>query len=417
MKGQILAVSTVLFGNQRNTDIGFAAQQTFAAGSTPKVVVVGDFNGDGKPDITVSDWDGSSVSVLLNATAATIAATSVAIAATAASKAEGQSGSTPFTFTVTRGGLTTGATSVNWAVTGSGASPANVADLAGGVLPSGVLSFAAGATSQTVTVNVAGDTAVEANEGFTVTLSKPSAGAIITTASAAGTILNDDTAGQIYVLTPVPVTIAAGIGNDLFIAKGSTLNSHDRIDGGGGYNQLQLSGSGSFDLAAPALFSNMQLILASEGQAAGGGTANGTQMIYLRDGLNVTLNVASGTPNPADPNPETVTIYGTADNSIINLGGGRDSVVLGSAGETVHGGTGAALVQATVATAGALVSGGSGKGTPEITDGGAATLTDATTSVTVKLDAATHLTLSKMGFPQWAAAAPTRSLRWRPVRP
>src|SRR5206468_734053 len=60
------------------------------------------------------------------------------IAATDASKAEGDSGTTPFTFTVTRSGLTTGTTTVNYSVTGSGSSPANATDF-GGSFPGGLL--------------------------------------------------------------------------------------------------------------------------------------------------------------------------------------------------------------------------------------------------------------------------------------
>ena len=119
---------------------------------------------------------------------------SLAIAAAAASKAEGNTGSTPFTFTVTRSGDTTGASSATYTVSGSGANPANAADF-GGAFPTGTVSFAAGQTSQLVTINVAGDTTVEANEGFTVTLSAPSAGTTITTAAATGVILDDDGAG------------------------------------------------------------------------------------------------------------------------------------------------------------------------------------------------------------------------------
>ena len=116
----------------------------------------------------------------------------LAIAATSASKAEGNSGSTPFTFTVTRAGTTTAASTVNWAVSGG---TATAADFTGGVLPGGSISFAVGETSKTITVNVAGDTAVEANETFNVVLSG-AAGATLTTASAAATILNDDAAAN-----------------------------------------------------------------------------------------------------------------------------------------------------------------------------------------------------------------------------
>ena len=68
----------------------------------------------------------------------------LAIAATSASKAEGNTGSTPFTFTVTRSGNLTVTSTVNWVV-GNGTT--TTADFAGGVLPNGSVSFAAGETS------------------------------------------------------------------------------------------------------------------------------------------------------------------------------------------------------------------------------------------------------------------------------
>jgi hypothetical protein len=135
------------------------------------------------------DYDGVAITI----------PTGLAIAATSANKNEGNSGTTPFTFTVTRSGNTTGANSVNWAVTGSGASPANATDF-GGSLPSGTVNFAATETSKVITVNVSGDTTVEPDEGFTVTLSGATGGATITTAKATGTIRNDD--------VPPPTTLA-----------------------------------------------------------------------------------------------------------------------------------------------------------------------------------------------------------------
>ena len=53
-----------------------------------------------------------------------------------AAKAEGHSGSTAFTFTVTRSGAVGQASTANWAVTGAGSAPASAADFAGNVLPS-----------------------------------------------------------------------------------------------------------------------------------------------------------------------------------------------------------------------------------------------------------------------------------------
>ena len=115
----------------------------------------------------------------------------LAIAATSATKLEGNTGTTAFTFTVTRSGNTANISSVSWAVTGSGTNQANAADFAGGVFPSGTLTFDAGITSGLITVNVQGDTAVEQDEQFTVTLSNP-VDAVISTATANVVILNDD---------------------------------------------------------------------------------------------------------------------------------------------------------------------------------------------------------------------------------
>ena len=120
-------------------------------------------------------------------------ATSYEIVATDAANPEGDSGTTPFEFTVTRSGDTTVSSEVDYTVTGSGADAADATDF-GGALPSGTVSFVAGEISKVITIDVSGDGDLEADEGFTVTLSNPSAGSEITTASAAGTIENDDAA-------------------------------------------------------------------------------------------------------------------------------------------------------------------------------------------------------------------------------
>ena len=46
----------------------FAAQQTFATGTSPHSVTVADVNGDGKPDLIVANNGANTVSVLLNTT-------------------------------------------------------------------------------------------------------------------------------------------------------------------------------------------------------------------------------------------------------------------------------------------------------------------------------------------------------------
>ncbi|MBM7066357.1 ExeM/NucH family extracellular endonuclease [Actibacterium sp. 188UL27-1] len=116
------------------------------------------------------------------------AGTTLTIAATDADKPEGDTGTTDFTFTVTRTGDTDAAGDVDFAVTST---QADAADF-GGPLPSGTVSFAAGETSKVITVSATGDTDAEADEAFTVTLSNATGGASITTAEATGTIRNDD---------------------------------------------------------------------------------------------------------------------------------------------------------------------------------------------------------------------------------
>ncbi len=122
----------------------------------------------------------------------------LSIARLRAARAEGHSGSTDFTFLISRTGTTTGTAAVDWAVTGGGISGTNAAaasDFAIGTLPSGSVSFAAGETSKPVTIQVKGDTGIELNESFTVTLGNAAQGTKLGTASATGLIWNDDTPG------------------------------------------------------------------------------------------------------------------------------------------------------------------------------------------------------------------------------
>src|SRR5207249_296578 len=93
----------------------------------------------------------------------------LAIAAVSGTQNEGHTGNTSFEFTVTRTGDVSVASSADFAVTGSGGNPANAADF-GGTLPSGTIYFAAGETTQTILVAVSGDSQLEPNEGFSISL-------------------------------------------------------------------------------------------------------------------------------------------------------------------------------------------------------------------------------------------------------
>lgn len=188
----------------------------FAASETSAIITInvsGDtqFEADEGFSVTLSNPSSGSIlgttaanGTILNDEAA------LAISVLNASRAEGQSGNTAFTFTVARSGNTSGATAVNFAVTGSGTNAANAADF-GGTLPSGLLSFAANEPSKTITVNVRGDTAVEEDETFSVTLSNPTNGVTLSAAEATGTILNDDASLSIVATNAIRVERNAGM--------------------------------------------------------------------------------------------------------------------------------------------------------------------------------------------------------------
>lgn len=105
------------------------------------------------------------------------------------SAAEGDAGTTTFTFTITRDGGSAGAATVDYTL---GFGTTDASDLVAGTALAGSVSFADGQTSTTITVEVVGDTDVEGDEDFTISLSNPTGGVAIADGVATGTITNDD---------------------------------------------------------------------------------------------------------------------------------------------------------------------------------------------------------------------------------
>ena len=268
---------------------------------------------------------------------------SVAIAATSAAKAEGNAGSTAFTFTVTRSGATGQGSSVGWSVTGSGASPASASDFTGGAFPSGYLGFGTWETSRTITVMVAGDAVVERDEGFTVTLGSPSVGTAIRTATASGTITNDDSSYSIstasaakpeghggstaftFSITRSGATGQAGaIGWSTAGSGTSQASASDFVGGAFPFGTASF-GPGQTSTTITLLVAGDRAIerdetfrvsLGSAGSTSGTTIGTGTAIFTIQ-----TDDFASTAANE--------TLQGTAGNDVFLLGGGLDSVTGG----------------------------------------------------------------------------------------
>jgi hypothetical protein len=159
--------------------------------------------------------------------------------------AEGNSGTTVFTFTVTKSGSTTQTVTVNYA-TANGTATAGSDYTAA----SGTLTFLSGDTTKTITVNVSGDTTVEGNETFLVNLSNATV-ATISDSQGVGTITNDDASAATcpgYAADPRNQIVGTA-GADVLIGTAGDdiicgLDGADTINGGGG-NDLLLGGKGA----------------------------------------------------------------------------------------------------------------------------------------------------------------------------
>lgn len=107
----------------------------------------------------------------------------------AQSQVEGNSGARSWTYTINRSPAA-GAVTVNLNFSAGGT---DAADWQGGILPAGLsVSMADGVSSAAITIFSAGDSAMEADETFTLSLVAPAGYVLGSPGSATGTILNDD---------------------------------------------------------------------------------------------------------------------------------------------------------------------------------------------------------------------------------
>ncbi|KAF0204274.1 MAG: hypothetical protein FD170_592 [Bacteroidetes bacterium] len=192
-------------GTATTADVDYTAitatTLTFAAGETSKTITVlvnGDTKVENNETFTVglsnlvnngrnvSITDATGTGTITNDDSATLSIDDVTLA-------EGNSGTTSFTFTVSLSAASDAAVTVEYSTSDGTATTAD-GDY---VTATGTLTFAAGVTSQTITVSVNGDTKVEYDETFTVALSNLNVNGrdiTLSDASGLGTITNDDAA-------------------------------------------------------------------------------------------------------------------------------------------------------------------------------------------------------------------------------
>ena len=176
-----------------------AGTLTFLPGETSKsitVLVLSDLAAEGAETFSVRLTPVSNAIITDDLGSATILDDDLQISINDVSQNEGNSGNTPFGFTVTLSGPSTATVSVNFSTVNSTAFSG--VDYAA---TTGTVTFAPGVTTQIVNINVFGDAVGENNESFFVNLSSPVNG-VITDLQGVATILDDD--GGPLVFPPPP---------------------------------------------------------------------------------------------------------------------------------------------------------------------------------------------------------------------
>ncbi len=142
------------------------------------------------------------------------------ITITGGSVLEGNSGATPLVFNVTLSAAAPSSVTVNFTTVGGTATAGN--DF---VSQSGTVSFAPGEVLKTISIDVVGDTTYESNELFTVALSGVTGNATIKTASATGTITNDDAQPAVATLSISSVSALESVGAFAFTVTLSSAST------------------------------------------------------------------------------------------------------------------------------------------------------------------------------------------------
>ncbi len=326
---------TLIGGNGNDTIIGGNGADTaqFAAVLANYVVTYSGANqtytfygNDGAVDTVTSVEnfnfaDGTLKSAQLNIAAAAPLRTA-SISTISPSLVEGNSGTTTFTFEVSLNAAAYQTLNLAWMLTGVSPQATNSIDFAGAT--SGNLVFMAKDTTKIIQINVVGDTVLETNETFQISLSTSSAGLVIGTAVATAMILNDDVSGPNIIL---------GTSNDDYSLIGTAgvdqiggLAGNDIVNGGAGADVLD--GGTGMDFV-DYRNSSAAVSVSLETGIGLGGDAQGDSVVNFEYLLGSSY---------AD------TIVGNSANNVLYGEGGVDNISGGLGNDTLDGGAGADML-------------------------------------------------------------------------
>jgi uncharacterized repeat protein (TIGR01451 family)/CSLREA domain-containing protein len=211
--------------------------------------------------------------------------------------AEGNAGTTAFTFTITKTGVTGATTSVQVATSnGTATTPSDYA-----AIPLTTITFLPGDTQKQVTVNVVGDTAFEPNETFLVNLSNPSGGSVATP-SGQGTIGNDDAQAADLFITKTTPSTSVVTGNNLTYTI-TVMNNGPQAATAATVTDV-LPANTTFVGATPSQGScaGTTTVTCNLGGLTNGGSATITLVVHVTAATGTVVNTASVAGTPADPN-------------------------------------------------------------------------------------------------------------------
>ena len=205
-----------------------AGTLTFAANETTRTIAVsvnGDTLDENDETVVVSLSNPSGASLGLATGTGTVrdddSSSSLSIASETVT--EGTGAATDLTFTVTLSAISARQVTVDYADAGTGTATSGQDYTA---ISSGTLTFAPGDISETVTVSVIGDTRDEDSETVAVTLSGVR-GATIATATATGTITDDDAAPTLSIDSPAVAEGDSGATNLVFTVSLSAVSGKE----------------------------------------------------------------------------------------------------------------------------------------------------------------------------------------------